>query len=236
MTKYLIPAAAIAAVLVSAPAAANDGLMYVGGDIGILLPRDSEIDVTDVATGATFNNAADWQYDTGFDVSGQVGYDFGMFKLEGELGYKHASFTAISPSTDWLNFLHDRLVVVNPLSTAVVASDIDLHGGVDIIDTMVNGLVDIGPDHGFGGYLGGGIGMGWAKAYGESSSSFAWQFIAGVKYPIGDQLDIGLKYKYFDLAGLDFVPGVDVHGTNFDTNLDSRFSTHSIDVNLTYNF
>jgi len=78
--------------------------------------------------------------------------------------------------------------------------------------------------------------MGWAKAYGESSSSFACQFIAGVKYPIGDQLDIGLKYKYFDLAGLDFVRGVDVHGVNFATNLDSRFSTHSIDVNLTYNF
>ena len=204
----------------------------------MLLPRDTEVDFTDVATGTKFSNAIDLQYHTGFDLDANVGYDFGMFKAEGEIGYKHASFDAISPSGAWLTFLQNRIPVINPLAPggAVAPSEIQLNNGLDIIDVMANGLFDIGHDNGFGGYIGGGLGMGFAKAYGESTSSFAWQFIAGARYPVSPNIDLGLRYKYFDMSGLDFKPTAVVRATNFVTDFNGNYNSHSIDLNLTYNF
>ena len=230
MRTYLVMGG-IAAVLVSAPAAADDNQWYASADVGVLLPRDTEIDIMDTTSSAEFDNAVDLQYNTGFEIGGALGYDFGAFKVEGELGYKHAGFDAVDPSTNWITFLQNNLpgTIVNP-------ADIDLDGDVDIISTMVNGLVDIGPDDGFGGYIGGGAGIGWAKAYGETEGSFAWQAIAGVRYPITPQIDIGLKYRYFDLSSLDWQNGVDVEGEIFDVNLDGSWRSHSVLADVTFGF
>ena len=228
MRIYLVPAA-IAAAFVSTPVAADTGRMYVGGDVGLLLPRDTEIDITDVPSGNTFDNAIDIEYNTGFDIDGFFGYDFGMFKAEIEGGFKHSNFDAIDPSTEWVNFLQSQLpgVIIDP-------SDIDLDDGIDIISVMGNGYVDFGRDEGFGGYIGGGLGYGWAKAYGESNGSFAWQIVAGARYPITPDIDIGLKYKYFDMSSLDFRTGVDVVGNVRSTDIGGNWRSHSILFNFTY--
>ena len=229
MRNYLVPAA-IAATIVSTPAAAHADRLYVGGDVGVVLPRNTEIDVTDVTTGNTFDNAVDIEYSTGWEIDGVFGYDFGMIKAEGELSFKHANFDAVDPSTAWVNFLQSRIpgVIVDP-------SDIDLDDGMDIIAVMGNGFVDFGRDDGFGGYIGGGVGYGWAKAYGESDGSFAWQIVAGARYPVTPQIDIGIKYKYFDMSSLDYRSGVDVQGTIFSTDLGGNWRSHSILLNFTYN-
>ena len=229
MRYFLVPAV-IAATLVSTPAMAHDNRWYIGGDVGILLPRNTEVDITDVTTGSTFENAVDIQYDTGWEIDGNVGYDLGMFKIEAEAAYKHSNFDAVDPSAAWVAFLQARVPGV-----IVVDQDINLDEGIDIINLMANGMVDFGADDGFGGYVGGGIGFGFAKAYGESDEGLAWQLIAGARYPVSESIDIGVKYKYFDMSDVDFRTGTVVRGTTFNIDLDGKYRSHSLLLNFTYN-
>ena len=229
MHKVLV-AAAIAATVISTPAAAQASRWYIGGDVGVLLPRNTEVDVTDVTTGQTFENAVDIQHHTGWEIDGNFGYDMGMFKIEAEAAYKHSNFDAVDPSAAWVSFLQASVPGV-----IVVDQDINLDEGIDIINLMANGMVDFGPDDGFGGYIGGGIGFGFAKAYGESDEGLAWQLIAGARYPVSESIDIGLKYKYFDMSDVDFRTGTVVRGTNFNIDLDGKYRSHSILLNFTYN-
>ena len=98
MKKYLL--AAVAAAAVAAPAQARDGQVYAGIEGGILLPRGQDVnaDVDFTTTPAApagpadafVTNAMEADWDRGYDVDAILGYDFGMFRLEGELGYKRA--------------------------------------------------------------------------------------------------------------------------------------------------
>jgi opacity protein-like surface antigen len=230
MRYLLVPVAAVAATMFSTPALAEDNRWYAGGDLGVVLPRNPELDITDANTGAEFDNAFDVEYGTGYEIAGFAGYDLGWFKAEGEFSFKHAGADAVDPSQAWINFLQSRI----PGGVIIAPDDIELDAGTDIISVMANGLVDIGPDDGFGGYIGAGVGMGWAKTYGESDGSFAWQLIAGVRYPISESIDMGLKYKYFDMSSLDYISGVDVQGSVFNTNIDGNWRSHSILVDFEF--
>jgi hypothetical protein len=85
MKKYLL--LAFAAAVVSTPAAARDGSGYVGVEAGVFMPRDSDVDRRGAVTGGIWG---DWlstvDHNLGYDVDLIAGYDFGMFRLEGELG------------------------------------------------------------------------------------------------------------------------------------------------------
>src|SRR5689334_19095554 len=93
MRKLLFAAAATVAL--ATPAVAKDGSPYVGLDAGLLIPQKQDvfgsIDFTNPAV-ADLNrtDVASLKYKLGYDVDLVGGYDFGMFRLEGELGYKHA--------------------------------------------------------------------------------------------------------------------------------------------------
>src|SRR3954454_23034666 len=93
MRNFLLAAAATLAV--ATPAAARDGSGYVGLDGGVLFPRSEHIrgfiDFTNTeAQDFGPNQVATVRYKAGYDVDLNAGYDFGMFRFEGELGYKHA--------------------------------------------------------------------------------------------------------------------------------------------------
>ena len=102
MRKYLFAATAVAAL--ASPAAARDGSGYFGVEGGILFPKDQDADVfvdyettqlpaTPVVVGpgdTTYNNAFGIDYKKGYDLDVIAGYDFGMFRLEGEIGYKRS--------------------------------------------------------------------------------------------------------------------------------------------------
>jgi opacity protein-like surface antigen len=98
--KYLLAAAAAAAI--ATPAAARDHSGYVGLEGGFLFPtsKNVHVDATDSYYcgedyfGSYFSSCVGdfrTKYKTGYDVDVVGGYDFGMFRLEGELGYKRAS-------------------------------------------------------------------------------------------------------------------------------------------------
>src|SRR5947208_15317778 len=101
MRKYLLAAAA--AVAIASPAAARDGSGYVGIEGGVLFPQcknaDGAVDFTtntltrvDLAS----DNVANVKFKTGYDVDIIGGYDFGLFRLEGELGYKRAKIKSFN--------------------------------------------------------------------------------------------------------------------------------------------
>ena len=93
---------------------------------------------------------------------------------------------------------------------------------------MMNGWLDFGGNGGIGGGVGAGFGYAGVHQFGDSNSKFAWQLLAQAYYPISENLDIGLKYRYFHAGSSDNVrdfafngpavcnalPGERVHGWN----------------------
>ena len=108
MRRYLLAAVAVAAI--STPAMARDGQGYVGIEAGIAWVKDQDADVfVDFTTvdvpvivggtpvlpappvDTTFGNVFDLDNKMGYDIGIYGGYDFGGFRLEGEIDWKHAN-------------------------------------------------------------------------------------------------------------------------------------------------
>ena len=147
MKKYLL--LAFAAAVVSTPAAARDGSGYVGVEAGVFMPRDSDVDRRGAVTGGIWG---DWlstvDHNLGFDVDLIAGYDFGMFRLEGELAYKKAKHKEYTVDS----------LAGGLLPAGVLPGDtIDADGESSVLSGMVNALADFGADDGVSFYAGGGI-------------------------------------------------------------------------------
>src|ERR1044072_8818722 len=76
---------ALASTALASPALARDGSWYVGAHGGGVNIEDMGTTVT----GAPTSNST-WNTNTGYDVDGVIGYDFGMFRLETEVAWKRA--------------------------------------------------------------------------------------------------------------------------------------------------
>ncbi|MEO6434019.1 MAG: outer membrane beta-barrel protein [Sphingomicrobium sp.] len=239
MRNLLLATAAILAI--ATPAAARDNSGYVGLEGGVMFPNKSHVDASVDFTDPLVVDLADREiarvdHKTGYDIDAIAGYDFGMFRIEGELGYKRAKNKELEIDQDFIDDLNAGA------GTAFIASDYDLGGHTSVKSAMLNGLVDFGPDNGINGYVGAGVGRAKVKAFGESDSGWAYQLIAGVRMPVSDAIDVGLKYRYFRTGKLNFnndVPftgvGVGSGGTVFLDN-DTKYSSHSLLASLIFNF
>src|SRR5947209_12138858 len=100
MRKILLASAA--AFVIATPAAATvDNSGYVGIEGGIMKPKSQSVSGTITFTNTaipTFarTTVASQRYKWGEDIDVIGGYDFGMFRVEGELGYKHAKAKSAS--------------------------------------------------------------------------------------------------------------------------------------------
>jgi opacity protein-like surface antigen len=272
MRKFLLAAAATAAL--AAPAAARDGSPYVGIEGGLLLPRDlnGDANVDFTATPATpavvgggdfgYNNAFDAELKRGWDVDLIAGYDFGGFRLEGELGWKRADREGFDADPAFLTALNTGLNRPSappdpgaPGQAALTDTDFgQFDGKVTVRSAMINLLGDFGADDGMSFYGGVGFGRAWARALNDGDSAWAWQGILGARTAISENIDIGLKYRYFRTGNMNFVGGpiafggnpnrigtiaVPVNQTNnaaITPSLDGKFRSHSLLASLTFNF
>ena len=227
MRNYLL--AAVAAAAIATPAVARDGAPYVGVEAGLLLAEDTGFDLTtDFLQGEgeeQFSNALVVNYAPGLDADIIVGYDFGMFRLEGEAAFKRASIDDVTGSFEFLSALSDAA------DEFVTSDDFDTDGRLRVLSFMANGLLDFGPDNGLQGYIGGGLGRAQVRIAGSSDGEWAYQGIAGVRMPVG-ALDVGLKYRYFNTGHLDFAEEDDL----FSAGLEGRLRSHSLLASLIYNF
>jgi len=80
---------ALASTMLATPAVARDGSLYAGIEGGLMLVEDLNLDYDDDID--QISEAIIVNHKTGYDIDGIVGYDFGMVRVEGELGYKRAS-------------------------------------------------------------------------------------------------------------------------------------------------
>ncbi len=211
MKKFMITGV-ILLIIMSSPASSKEDAAYVEIDAGIIKAEDTVGELNNMPNAGVLNNRA------GYDIGGVVGYDFGPIRLEGE-----ASFRRVS--NDVLNLLGTQ--IARPA----------LNGDVRAFSVMGNALVDFGPDQGVQGYFGGGAGVARvhyrigvpAAVLDDSDSVFAWQVIAGLRTPVSEHVDVGVKYRYF-------VPDrVSLLTTTGDSDR-GNFRSHSIMLTVGYNF
>ena len=221
--RKLAAVLALASTALASPAMARDDSWYVGVGLGVMLVEDLSLDIRGVDNAGTLN------HDSGYDADGVVGYDFGGFRAEVEVGYRSAAAESISVSAPGIPLLAN--------GTGTFTGTRPTNGDVNVLSFMLNGMVDFGDDDGLQGFVGGGIGVArtdvksvfagpWLN---DSDTGLAWQAIAGVRAPISDNWDVGLKYRYFNADAVDLI---DQRG--FDVS--SRFRSHSLLGTLTYNF
>ena len=208
MKRYLLAAAALAAI--TSPATARDGSGYIGIEGGLLFPLDTDFDLR--FDGDVFDDEFEIEYKRGLDLDVIAGYDFGMVRAEGELGWKRAKIDEVR----FVDFDDDFVI------------DDDDFGRTSVLSLMGNVLADFGGNDSFGAYAGGGFGRAWVKTAGERDSAWAWQLIAGVRTAVTPNIDVGLKYRYFNTGRLGF--GDD----EFDVR--GRFRSHSLLASVIFNF
>lgn len=229
--------AAVALAAVAAPAA--NAQPYVGVSGGVLFPQDNDFDLTlDPALAGpnqVLTDAVGIDYKRGYDVDVNLGYDFGLIRVEGELGYKRAKLDNLTVSPATLTALRTEFgQTFNP------ETDLDLDGRTSVQSAMANALIDIGGDNGnIGFFVGAGAGRARVKFAGERDSTWAYQLLAGVRAPVSDNIDLGLKYRYFRTGKLDFFNDQalfsDTDSSVFQ-NGNQRFRSHSLLASLTFNF
>ena len=231
-------ALALATTALAGPALARPAqAWYVGIDAGAIQAENQDMRITSTG-GVVTQNALTTKYDTGYDVDGNIGYDFGAFRAEFEVGYKNNKTNHINVNTGGLPVLPFAGGSSVP-PTGSYQSD----GTSRILSFMGNGLLDFGGSgpSSIGGFVGGGVGVARVKQnnyaiqtggnvfLNDSDTRFAWQLLAGIYKPLTPHVDLGLKYRFFNVQN---VRTYAVTGAE----LDSRFRSHSLLVNLTYRF
>ena len=218
--RKLAVAVALASTALASPALARDNSWYVGVGGGAMVVEDLDLDI-----GAT-QNAGTLDHRTGYDFEGVVGYDFGPFRAEVEVGFREADITSG-------NFVAPG-IPSTPAGTFPVTGQRDLNGDSNALSFMVNGMLDFGDDDGLQGFIGGGAGVARVSVepvfagpfLDDSDTGFAWQAIAGVRAPLSSNWDAGIKYRFFNASGIDLVDQI---GRDVST----RFRSHSILGTLT---
>lgn len=230
MRNYLLAATMLAAVATPAFAAADGP--YVGVEGGATFPQSTDLDVilNHDATTATYDNGYRTKYKTGYDVDAILGYKLGFIRLEGEAGYKHAKVKSLGVSAPLI------ADVGTASGTTGTAADFSVGSHIGIKSLMANALLDGDFGGGFGGYAGGGAGRAWASFSGDKDSAWAYQGIAGVRYAVSPNVDVGVKYRYFRTGKLGFNDGFAVNGVPFTTTAKGNYDSHSLLASLVYNF
>lgn len=222
----LASAAAVAAV----PVQAREGQLYLGIEGGVSFDDQVTVDIDNNRADGLLDNAAFADTNLGIDGDVILGYDFGAFRLEAEGGYKQAGYESLTVVNSGI--LPGNLTVP---SGTVVQNDRDLK----ILSGMINGLIEFGKDDGLQIYGGGGVGLarlslpvevaGIGTVVDDNATDFAWQLIGGLRFPVNDNIDFGVKYRYFvaENFGLEAANG---------RALDVDYTAHSVLASLVYNF
>lgn len=214
--RNLLIGMALASTALATPAVARDGEFYLEADGGVMILENFDIDVNGVSDAARLRpDSRDLGIKVdGYDFGAIVGYDAGRFRIEAETSFRKAR-----PGT----------LTLAGIGTAGVG------GKVESASLMANAMVDFGPDDGIHGFVGAGAGIARVSAdvrtaagpvVDDSDRGFAWQAIAGVRAPLSENVDVGLKYRFFN------VPNVDMVGPAGA--LETRWRSHSILGTLTF--
>lgn len=164
---------------------------YVSGNIGMVIPEDS--DVTD----STYPGVIlDTEFDTGMAIGMAAGYAFDYnFRLEAEITYQQTDF--------------DKGSIAGVGSTP-------LSGDASCFAFLVNFYYDFKNSSRFIPFISAGVGIAYAEvddfnapgsgypSASDDDTVFAYQLGAGVGYAVSETVLIDCKYRYFALDDPDF--------------------------------
>ena len=120
---------------------------------------------------------------------------------------------------------------------------------IEAYSALANVYADLGNFHGVIPYIGGGIGASYLRTSdvegsakdantgknpgGAGKWNFAWALMAGVEYPISDNLSLDLGYRYLNLG--DAKSGYVTDGQGVSTRMDYKdITAHEVRVGLRY--
>lgn len=202
--KPILAGAALAITgVLSNAAVAQDGF-YISGGAGLNWLHDAEVSTSP---------SRDADFDGGWGALGALGYRFGNWRVEGEVGYRANDVDEVSGGA----------------------------GGGDMrsLSAMVNAIYELGAFSGVRPYLGAGIG--WARVKlndaslagaaltDDADSQFAYQGLLGFQVPLANALNLDVGYRYFATLDPKFRNAA---GNSFD----SEYRSHMVMVGLTYSF
>lgn len=209
MKKYLlIISICVLSVFVASFAYSAEG-PYISGNIGLALASDS--DLTDsTVPGFTLTT----EYNSGWALGAALGYDFNMFRVEGEISYQKNDV--------------DKL--------GAMGVSLDATGDVTAFSFLVNGYFDFINNSPFTPYISAGLGCarvefndfnisgsGFPSAS-DDDTVFAYQIGAGIGYAVNEKVTIDLKYRYFA-----------TENPEFDTT-EAEFASNNILLGVRVNF
>ena len=208
--KYLFVMSCLFLILSSSVVFASDGANtqgpYVALRLGVCFLDDANLS----EEGVPFS--IDTEFDTGMVIEGAVGYDFGMFRAEGEIGYRKNDIDEFS----------------------ALGGSASGDGDFDALSLMANGYLDLENQTAFTPYIGAGIGyatvsandisVGGIDVGDEDDSVFAYQLGVGVGYSATESLIVEIAYKYFATSDPDFE----------DT--EAEYDSHNILIGIRYAF
>ncbi len=243
--RTLAAAIVLGTTALSSPVLAKDQAWYIGLELGPNLMQNQLFDIRNAAQTQVSQDGIRARHKIGYDVGGNIGYDFGKFRAEFEVAYKANSID---------NMIVEQAVPAIPFgiptapATTVMPSVPALgtrnaaDGDARVLSFMANGYYDAGGQGtDLGAYIGAGVGIarvqhanyalvgGGASFIDDSDTGVAWQVLAGVYKPISDHVDIGLKYRFFNVDNVD----------TFTTNglaTQTNYRSHSLMFTLAYNF
>lgn len=190
---------------------------YMSGFIGANAPRDTTV-TTDVFSPSTFTVTDRVEFDPGINIGMTGGYDFGFFRMEGELSYKHGEINEITEQGSNIRFRN-------------------VDGDIGVLAMLFNGFLDLHNDSPITPYFGGGIGFATlylSDTYGTNTTSgtrellylddvdsvFAYQVGGGLEIALNSMLSLDLSYRYFGTSEAKF-------DDNSDQSTELEFESHN---------
>lgn len=188
---------------------------YFSGNIGLSILTDSDLSVT----GTTFSTVS---FDPGLNIGVALGHDFGDLRAEGEIMYRGWNMDTLTvPGT------------VGGVAISGCPCTGSVEGDASSLSFMANGYYDLSlTNSSLEPYVGGGIGFSSVNAEinvlgDDTDIVFAYQFMAGVGYPISPSTSLTAGYRFFGTTSPEFqVLGIPVEAEiqSHDFNIGFRVS------------
>ena len=221
---------------------------YVSGFGGVSWMQNMKLD--EIYQAVSGNYSSNYDLGSGLALTGAIGYDYGSYRLEAEVGYQTNDVKSAVDSID-------GIAQVSPYANPLGSSRYAMRGDVSVLSLMGNGYYDFDLGQKVELYATAGVGVaqvsfhnvnntGYWVVNGESTfhennnpgfngheTTFAWQVGAGIAAPIADNVKLDLRYRYFattdfTLAGDNFAPALPTGNTNI--------SSHSVLLGLRVGF
>lgn len=198
------------------------------------------------------------------EVAAAAGYDLGWLRLEGELAHRQVRTSRIAAddfTDDFLGQLNSGLNRPSaapdpgaPGLAALTLADFQRPGRIQSLSAMANAIADLKVHRRLTLFVGGGYGISEVRGFGDKDRARSWQYMLGLRVPLDERLEIGVKHRYFDsgMVTLDdaprgFIGNIDrlnVGGTfvNQQSNaavvqrFEGHWRTRSVQLTLGYRF